>query len=400
MIAGLRSRIGGDLADALAKQQKLADQLAADAAQQDALTAQVTAAEDRISALQDQIAALDVKIQDTQDRIDVEKGEVGALARALARRPSSVLLVLARSRSLGEALRNGTELMVAGQRAHAVQVRLEADLAKLQADRQARQDDVDRETALEASLQSSLDDLSAQISREQDLSGSLDDLLSQFQSALDGLTGPSAADTRALLDLLEEQQRSLNDASVAEAWSAASVGAGSVQLLGSLPRAVLSGRFVAPVAGAVLTQPFGPTDLWFEPPLGPYAHFHTGLDLAAPEGTPVVAAADGVVSAVGSTRGGYGNYVVIAHGGDLMTLYGHLDASVVKAGQAVRAGQVIGAEGSTGFSTGPHLHFEVRVKNSVVDPAAYLDLTSPPPPLVPADSYSSGSSSVYLLASK
>jgi len=90
----------------------------------------------------------------------------------------------------------------------------------------------------------------------------------------------------------------------------------------------------------------------------------------------VVAAADGVVSAVGSTRGGYGNYVVIAHGGDLMTLYGHLDSSIVAAGQVVKAGQVIGAEGSTGFSTGPHLHFEVRVKNNVVDPAAYLSAVS------------------------
>ena len=360
------------MADALVKQQAMADTLTADTSQEDALTAQVSATEDRISALQTEVAALDVRIQDTQDRITVEQGEIGARARALARRPNSVVLVLARSRSLEDALRNGTELMVAGQRAHDVKVRLEADLAKLQADRTARQDDLELETALEASLQSSLDALSGQIAREQDLAAALDDLLTQFQGALDGLTGQSAEDTQALLDLLEQQWRSLNAASVSSAWGAASVGAGSVQLLGSLPHDVSSGRFTVPIAGAVLTQPFGPTDFWFEPPLGKYPHFHTGLDLAAAAGTPVVAAADGVVSAVGSTRGGYGNFVVIAHGDDLMTLYGHLQASVVKVGETVHAGQTIGLEGSTGFSTGPHLHFEVRVKNSVVDPAGYL----------------------------
>jgi len=281
-IAGLQSRIGKDLAGALVKQQKLADALAADTAQQDALTNQVNAAQDQISALEDQVAALDVQIQDTQDRIDVEKGQVAALARALARRPNSVLLVLARSRSIGDALRGGADLLVAGQRAHRLQVKLEADLAKLNRDRQARQDDLDREVALQASLQTSLDDLSAQLSREQDVATTLDDLLSQFQSALDGL-GPdtSPADTQALLDLLEEQQRSVNDASVATAWTAASVGAGQVQVLTNLPR-VVSGHFIVPIAGAVLTQGFGPTDLWFEPPLGSFPHFHTGLDLAAP----------------------------------------------------------------------------------------------------------------------
>jgi murein DD-endopeptidase MepM/ murein hydrolase activator NlpD len=161
-----------------------------------------------------------------------------------------------------------------------------------------------------------------------------------------------------------------------------------VQVLTNLPR-VVSGHFLVPIAGAVLTQGFGPTDLWFEPPLGKFAHFHTGLDLAASEGTPVVAAADGVVTAVGSTRGGYGNFVVIAHGGDLMTLYGHLQTSIVTAGQAVKAGQVIGAEGSTGFSTGPHLHFEVRVKNNVVDPTLYLatlSATQAPAPAATANS--------------
>jgi murein DD-endopeptidase MepM/ murein hydrolase activator NlpD len=69
---------------------------------------------------------------------------------------------------------------------------------------------------------------------------------------------------------------------------------------------------------------------------------------------------------------GYGNYVVIAHAGRMVTLYGHLDKLLVHAGQAVRAGDVIGLEGSTGYSTGPHLHFEVRIAGLLTDPMSYL----------------------------
>jgi murein DD-endopeptidase MepM/ murein hydrolase activator NlpD len=175
--------------------------------------------------------------------------------------------------------------------------------------------------------------------------------------------------------MLEQQQQSLNLASVTEAWSAASVGASRVQRLSLLPPAHAGQlRMITPIAGAVLTQPFGPSDLWFEPPLGKYAHFHYGVDLAAPEGTPVLAAADGVVIAVGHTAGGYGNYVVLAHANGIDTLYGHLKSSSVSVGQVVTAGRAIGAEGSTGFSTGPHLHFEVRVHDAVVDPALYIPL--------------------------
>ncbi len=70
--------------------------------------------------------------------------------------------------------------------------------------------------------------------------------------------------------------------------------------------------------------------------------------------------------------GGYGNYVVIAHGNGFVTLYGHLSAISVSAGQAVGRGQVIGAEGSTGYSTGPHLHFEIRLNGVYQNPLSYL----------------------------
>ena len=98
---------------------------------------------------------------------------------------------------------------------------------------------------------------------------------------------------------------------------------------------------------------------------------HTGIDIGAPSGAPIVAAAAGTVLVAGWEEG-YGNTVVIDHGGGIATLYGHQSSIAVAVGQSVTRGQVIGAVGSTGHSTGPHLHFEVRVNGSPVDPLGYL----------------------------
>jgi murein DD-endopeptidase MepM/ murein hydrolase activator NlpD len=95
-------------------------------------------------------------------------------------------------------------------------------------------------------------------------------------------------------------------------------------------------------------------------------------------GAPIHAAADGVVllaSASVDQTGklvGYGNYVVIAHPDGFVTVYGHLQSIAVKAGQVVHQGQIVGYQGSTGWSTGPHLHFEIRHRGDWMDPAAYL----------------------------
>jgi murein DD-endopeptidase MepM/ murein hydrolase activator NlpD len=94
---------------------------------------------------------------------------------------------------------------------------------------------------------------------------------------------------------------------------------------------------------------------------------HTGIDIGGPTGQPIIAAADGLVVSAG-WRGGYGMAVVIDHGGGLATLYAHQSRLTVSEGTVVGAGQKIGEIGSTGQSTGPHLHFEVRVNGSPRDP--------------------------------
>ena len=99
--------------------------------------------------------------------------------------------------------------------------------------------------------------------------------------------------------------------------------------------------------------------------------FHQGIDIAADMGTPIVATADGVVTAAG-WNGGYGNMVDVDHGGGIVTRYGHASAVAVTVGQQVRRGEVIAYVGSTGRSTGPHVHYEVRVNGAPVNPAGYL----------------------------
>lgn len=138
------------------------------------------------------------------------------------------------------------------------------------------------------------------------------------------------------------------------------------------------GELACPLPGAAFTQPFGPSELPGEPTMFGYAHFHTGIDLGVPEGTPIHAAESGqVVQAAGQTNGlgllvGYGNLIRIQATSGRVDYYGHMVQFAVERGDVVQANQVIGYVGSTGYSTGPHLHFEVRVAGTPIDPAPYM----------------------------
>lgn len=100
-------------------------------------------------------------------------------------------------------------------------------------------------------------------------------------------------------------------------------------------------------------------------------HTHQGLDIAAPTGTKIKAAADGIVSYSG-VKGGYGNLIILDHGNGIETYYGHCSKLCVNVGEEVKAGDIIAEVGSTGNSTGPHLHLEIRRNGNYVDPANYL----------------------------
>lgn len=124
---------------------------------------------------------------------------------------------------------------------------------------------------------------------------------------------------------------------------------------------------VMPVEGARITSRFGYRT---HPVTGNYG-FHTGLDLAAPEGTPISAAFYGKIIETGSDDA-WGNYVLMEHSENFATFYCHLSEIYVKEGAVIRQGETIGLVGSTGWSTGPHLHFEVRINGIRVDPEKLL----------------------------
>jgi len=128
---------------------------------------------------------------------------------------------------------------------------------------------------------------------------------------------------------------------------------------------------MAPLAASTLTSDFG---LRPHPLLGGWRE-HFGLDLAARSGTPIVATSDGTVSRA-NWQGGYGLSVALDHGGGVQTRYGHMSGLKVNQGQHVRRGDVIGYVGSTGLSTGPHLHYEIRINGRAVDPSPMLRAAS------------------------
>jgi murein DD-endopeptidase MepM/ murein hydrolase activator NlpD len=126
------------------------------------------------------------------------------------------------------------------------------------------------------------------------------------------------------------------------------------------------GQFAWPAPGPV-TSPYG----YRTHPIFGGRRLHTGVDIGAPYGATVVAAASGVVAYVGSMSG-YGNVVVVDHGGGIATTYNHLSGFAVSSGQRVSRSQAVASVGCTGYCTGPHLHFEVRIGGSPVDPMPYL----------------------------
>jgi murein DD-endopeptidase MepM/ murein hydrolase activator NlpD len=129
-----------------------------------------------------------------------------------------------------------------------------------------------------------------------------------------------------------------------------------------------------PVSGAV-TQPFGCTWLQLEPfDLSCKSrHFHSGVDIAAPLGTPIRAALAGVAAVI-DVAWGYGLHITVDSGDGVSEIYGHLSKCLVSTGDRVEPGEVIGWVGSSGNSTGPHLHFEIRIQGQPQDPLAFLNM--------------------------
>ena len=137
--------------------------------------------------------------------------------------------------------------------------------------------------------------------------------------------------------------------------------------LDTLEQGVISIPSVQPVQHLTFTSNFGIRS----DPFRGSAAMHAGVDIPGPTGTPIYATADGIISHA-ARQGGYGNMIEINHGKGIATRYGHLSKIIVSDNARVRRGQIIGLMGSTGRSTGPHLHYEVRIDGRAVNPVPFL----------------------------
>jgi murein DD-endopeptidase MepM/ murein hydrolase activator NlpD len=271
--------------------------------------------------------------------------------------------------------------------------RVQADVDTADSNAKAAAADATAAQQAAAALAAQRDDLTKHIADEQSLVSQLGTQASAAQQEISAADKQDAGLAQQIAALRIQQLDQLILQAEQAAWDEASY---YVQhhLLGLPPGAAIdpahpaSVRFIWPVPGSAITQLFGPSPYDFEPPYQGFPHFHTGVDLAAPMGTPVYAAGDGVVVAATPSDVGYGNHIIIAHDGHTLTLYGHLSVMGVKVGDTVKQGQLIGLVGSSGNSTGPHTHFEVRVDGNPVDPGLFLPALPPgasgPPALPPA----------------
>jgi murein DD-endopeptidase MepM/ murein hydrolase activator NlpD len=381
LIDQIRAQLGSNLADAMAAQEQLQQSLRDNAAQQQQLQLQIADVQARIADLDAKIAEAQRREAILASRIDAERTQLRQLARAIYVAPTSVLVYLGESQSLSDLMTRVADLNVAGARASELKVALTNDLTALTAEREkeqaARDEEIKQRDKLDAEL-AQLRDLQAQ--QETSLS-QLQDKISQTQTELWLLNRQSTQLAQQVTDWLQQQQDAIIAAAMQAVWTQVQLWSQSnnVGPISASAGHSTQYRFIWPEPQAQISQRFGPSNFWFEPAYGSYPHFHTGIDMVEPFGSPVYAADDGVVALVGGSSSGYGNYVVIAHSGGLDTLYGHLSTALVKVGQQVTQSQPIGMEGSSGNSTGAHLHFELRINQRPVDPAPYLPPGAPSP---------------------
>ncbi len=351
--------------------------LSADGASMARLRAELAAAANQEAALQKAIADLDSQVAQTQGQVAAARKQLalinGQLADAQANLATTQAhLALERRQLLLEVV-----VMYKAQNAsndfsnflssgdfnslwqHVLDVhRLSSSeqqlIATITSDEQAVEADVSRIAAQRAQQTQLVATLAGIVTQ-------LADAVATRQAAQQQLVALQARDQRELAQM-EQATRELN-AQIAQlqAQEAAALAAGGG-----------NGHFAWPETGPI-TQGFGCTTYPFEPydPNCSTRHFHSGLDIAAPCGNDITAADSGIAHTYYSSYG-FGDHVIIVHGNGWVSVYGHMSAFVIGDGQTVHRGQLIGYEGSTGNSTGCHLHFEVDLNNTPRNPLAYL----------------------------
>jgi murein DD-endopeptidase MepM/ murein hydrolase activator NlpD len=337
----------------------------------DDLSRQLGETNDAIAGVNVHLDGLAAGAASTQRRIDWNTVQLNAARKSLALHDTmlkrrlvdmyengdvSYVSVLLAAHSFSDFVERWDDLrllVAANQSVVRERKKAEARVASVERDLERTQLELQQEQAEQEQARTQLNSLA---SERQNLVVLASQQRHQVASQVAQMEDLSAAEEAQLESLIQERQREIE-----QERRASGIAEGGTESSGGG-----TGSFSWPVTGPI-TSPFG----WRSSPFTGAPDFHPGLDIAAPTGTTVTAAAGGTVI-MAQWYGGYGNYILIDHGGGYSTGYGHLSAMYVSNGQSVKRGQAIGAIGMTGEATGPHLHFEVRIDGKPVDPSPRL----------------------------
>jgi len=358
-----------------------------------ALGQQILDSEKQVAQLDSRITAITALHEEVKARLQSNRTQLASVVRRLYKHQDNFFSSLVRAGGFGGLLETiGYSDVVVDRERNLVRTVQADEVALAHAQTTLERSRTTKKETL-SRLVLSRTTLAQGIASEQSLQGQLQGTIDEALAALDAMQNdsPEMAARRAKLVRMKTD-------SVLGQIEQAVFAQENVQLTAELiakdPVLTATGHLLWPIPHATISQGFGPTPYVFEAAYAGFPHFHTGIDLAMPLGTPVFAAADGVVvlarpmTDTGGMLVGYGNYVIIQHDTGLKTLYGHLLTIGVKEGDVVHRGQLIGLVGSTGNSTGPHTHFEVRIESSPVDPMQLLPAAAPQPAApIPAASH-------------
>jgi len=350
------------------------------------ISQQLDATNYSISRVEDQIAALSYQIEKTQMRLQIRRRQLAATRASLDRHRGALGDRLRGMYEYGPAsyldvLLNSTSFTDFVERWDLLRYILHSDgvlIARINVEAEHYATMVDALAATEATLSSQEQDQQRKRSELGVLADERQQLLAAAQAQksviatqvvqLENLT---AAEEARLQALIAEKQRE-DAAAVCGAQIAAAQARRAAAAAAGLPPPIehpctsAPGVFSWPAHGPI-TSPFG----YRISPITGGREFHTGIDIGADYGAPILASADGIVIYAG-WYGGYGNVEIIDHGSGLSTLYAHCSVLYAVVNQRVQRGQVIALVGATGWATGPHLHFEIRVNGVPVDPLTRL----------------------------
>ena len=357
-----------------------------------ALGQQILDSEKEVSQLDTRIAGVSAQHEQVSARLQSDRTQLAAIVRRLYKHQDSFFVSLVRAGGFGGLLETiGYSSVVVDRERDLVRAVQADEVALAHAQATLERNRAGKKTVL-SQLVLWQSTLAQEIGTEQSLQTQLQGTIDEALAALDAMqtdTPEVAAKRAKLLKMKTDSVLS----QIEQAVFAQQNIQVTAQLIAQDPVLAATGKLLTPIPHATITQGFGPTLYAFEAAYAGFPHFHTGIDLAVPLGTPVFAAADGVVALArpmtdsSGNLVGYGNYIVVQHDTGLKTLYGHLLAIGVKEGDVVKRGQLIGLVGSTGNSTGPHTHFEVRIDNSPVNPMQMLQDQVAPPAANPGTSH-------------